>query len=99
MIKLKIVEKNGYTYKLKDEKEKEYNMILEFLDIDKIPQEGDYIFIAEMLLNPSYNGYSTRYTFGNLNSIYGKNKIFLDNIDIIMIMIEDKEIYLKRLYG
>jgi len=36
-------------------------------------KDGDYIHISAELLNPRYAGYSTSYTFGNLNNKYGKD--------------------------
>ena len=51
------------------------------------------------LLNPNYEGYSSNYTFGNLDNKYGRANLPLDDIDIIRVVQEDKEIYLKRLYG
>ena len=51
------------------------------------------------LLNPNYEGYSPNYTFGNLDNKYGRANLPLDDIDVIRVVQEDKEIYLKRLYG
>lgn len=51
------------------------------------------------LLNSKYEGYSTIYTFGDLKSKYGKTNISLDDIDVIKVILDKTEIYLKRLYG
>ena len=99
MMKLRIVEKNDYLYNLEDEINNKYVMSLDFLDIGNSPKVDNYICMNEELLNPKYDGYSTFYTFGSLDSQYGKNDIELDDIDVIKLVMDEKEIYLKRLYG
>lgn len=99
MIKLEILNINNYEYKLKDEKGNYYNLNLDFLDINKKPEIGDYMYVKEKFLDPNYEGYSTSYTFGSLENEYGKENIVLDDIDVIKIEIDKLEIYLKRLYG
>ena len=98
MVKLKILDKNNYEYKLEDEKGKLYKINLEFLDVNN-PLIGNYIYINEELLNPRYDGYSTSYTFGSLENKYGKENIQMEDIDVIKVTLNNKEIYLKRLYG
>jgi len=99
MIKLEIIKKDNYVYELKDQDENQYTLNLEFFDIQNEIKVGDYIQISAELLKPKYSGYSTSYTFGSLESKYGKNNIRLDDIDVIKVITEEKEIYLKRLYG
>ena len=99
MIKLQIVNRNDYEYHLKDEHGHDYIFIIDFFDIDEKPKNGDFIYINSELLNPKYEGYSTNYTFGNLESKYGKENISIDDIDVIKIITDNTEIYLKRLYG
>ncbi len=99
MIKLKIINIDGYIYNLKDTKKNNYTLNLEFFDIDKKLQIGDYIYMSAELLNPRYEGFSTNYVFGTLEDTYGKKDIDLTDIDIIKVVINNLEIYLKRLYG
>jgi len=99
MIKLKITNKDNYIYNLKDEKENDYILNLEFFNINENIKDGDYIHISAELLNPRYAGYSTSYTFGNLNNKYGKDNFESIDIDVIKIEKNEKEIYLKRIYG
>lgn len=100
MLKLKIIDKNKYVYNLLDEKsERKYEMNLEFLNIENQPEIGNYIYMKKELLNPKYEGYSTSYTFGELESKYGKENIIIEDIDVIKLIEDEKEIYLKRLYG
>ena len=99
MIKLKIENIKGYEYNLKDQSQNIYNLNLEFLDIKEKPEVGNYIYINNELLNKNYSGYSTSYTFGQLESKYGKENISLDDIDVIKIVKDNIEIYLKRIYG
>lgn len=55
--------------------------------------------MSEELLYENYEGYSTSYTFGNMDSKYGKKNVSENDIDVIKIVVDKKEIYLKRLYG
>lgn len=99
MIKLQIINIKNYVYELKDTEEKKYIMNLEFFDIKEKPKVGDYLYIASELLNAKYEGYSTFYTFGDLESKYGKENISPEDIDVIKVEMDKKEILLKRLYG
>lgn len=100
MVKLTIKSiKNKYTYKLKDDSNKIYEFNLDFFGLDNNPKVNDIIHISAELLNPRYAGYSSFYTFGNIEDKSGKNNISLNDIDVIKIIIENKEIFLKRLYG
>jgi hypothetical protein len=99
MIKLKIVNIDSYKYNLQDEDKNNYIINLEFFDLEEKPKIGDYIYINKQLLNSKYDGYSTSYTFGSLENKYGKEKISIDDIDVIKVVLDKTEIYLKRLYG
>ena len=99
MKKLKITKKEDYKYFLEDEIGNKYDFNMSFLDIAEEIGIGDYIVFSDELLNPKYEGYSKMYTFGDLESKYGKNNISLTDIDVIKVVTKDKEIYLKRLYG
>lgn len=99
MVKLKIMNIDKYTYNLKDAKENNYTLNLEFFDVEENPKIGDYIYISAELLNPRYEGFSTSYTFGSLENKYGKDNINLTDIDVIKVVTNNLEIYLKRLYG
>lgn len=99
MIKLQIVNVKDYEYNLKDENGNNYIINLEFFDIDEEPKLGDYIFLNKKLLDSTYEGYSTSYTFGNLENKYGRKNVSIDDIDVIKLIINNSEIYLKRLFG
>ena len=99
MVWLEVKRKDKNLYVLKDKQDRIYNIVLKFLDTDEFPDIGDTICMNEQLLNINYEGYNTFYTFGSLDNKYGKTNITLDDVDIIMLMIGKKEIYLKRLYG
>lgn len=99
MIKLEVLEKDKYLYKLQDKEGNEYILNLEFFDLIDKPNVRDYIYLNSELLNPKYDGYSTNYTFGSLDNQYGKKNILKDDFDVIKIEMKNKKIYLKRLYG
>lgn len=99
MVRLKIESKENNNYVLKDEKGNSYKINFEFFDIEEKPKENDYINISAELLNPRYKEYSTYLSFGEMENICGRKDPNLNDIDIIKLEIDDKEIYLKRLYG
>lgn len=103
MIKLRIYKILENVYYFHDINDNSYNLTIEFYDLDEMPKVNEYIFMDKSLLNPNYKGYSPVYAFAKIESNYGK-KISLDNmenniIDLIKIQKNDKNIYLKRLYG
>lgn len=88
---LEIINIDKFKYTLKD-LEKEYILNIEFAGYN--PVVHDKIIMHEELLNILY-----LLSFGPLDSIYGKNIQDKDDQDIIVIIHDDKKIYLKRLYG
>ena len=99
MVKLEIINKKEDLYYLKDSKNNNYEFSMEFYDINESPKIGDYLELSAELLNPMYAGYSVLYTFGNLKNPCGRNTTNMNNIDIIKLIMKNKEIILKRLYG
>ena len=99
MVKLRIVDIDNYKYYLEDEYKNNYTINLEFFDLKEKLKIGNYIYMNKELLNSKYEGYSTSYTFGDLKSKYGKINISLDDIDVIKVVLDKTERYLKRLYG
>lgn len=93
--KLEIVNMDEYLYHFKGEDNKKIVLNIEFVDIEYKPQNGDCIWFDTSLLKEKNN----LYTFGDLESEYGRANLSLDDADIIKIETKDKEIYLKRLYG
>ena len=99
IVKLRIVEINGYNYELLDQSGERYKLNLEFIDVFDQPKEDDFIVMDECLLNPRHEKYSHSYTFGPLDSVYGKENVTQADPDFISIIVDDEEISLKRLYG
>ena len=89
MKKLKIVEKNNYNYLLNTPEGEVFFINVEFLDIDKKPDIGDYIYLPESVLNNK-----NMYTYGKV-----LNNLQTEEEDIIKVIIDDQEIYLERYYG
>ena len=96
MIRLKITKKDGYVYELEDEKQKQYELRLDFIDIDVDVQENDTIEMEKELFHVGKN---TTLVFGKMNSPYGREKVAVGDIDVIILQKEKKDILLKRLYG
>ena len=99
MVKLKIKNIDDGVFTLVDDSNFEYNINIEFLDIQEQPKIGDFIYFSAQLLDSKYPGYSTFYTFGSLNNKYGKEIDVNMEKDIIIYETADKRIFLKRLYG
>ena len=99
MVKLKIININSPIYILESKNGNSYTLNLQFFDIEDSPKMNDYIFISEQLLNPEYIEYSTNYVFGGLESPCGRKVHSREDIDVIKLVVEEKEYYLKRLYG
>lgn len=93
MKKLEIEKIDGYNYYLKDSDNCKYKINIEFYDVlDKI-NIGDIIYINERLLKEQI------LSFGLLNSIYGRTIKDSNDVDIAILKISSKTIYLKRIYG
>ena len=99
MIKLVIKGIDNTIYKLIDDKGFEYQLNLEFIGLDRKLKINDIIEISMELLNPKSSSYNAFYTFGLLDDITGRNNISMNDLDVIKLIINDEEIYLKRLYG
>jgi len=93
MIKLKIIEIKDYNYNLIDTSGNEYNINIEFFDIDKLPKVNDSIYINKKLLKDRV------FCFGTFDSSYGRKIEDIDDEEIIVLNIDNELIYLKRLYG
>ena len=99
MKKLIIKNIDNTIYKLVDDKGLEYELNLEFIGLDKELKINNSIEISMELLNPRSSSYSSFYTFGLLNDITGRNNVSITDDDVIKLIIDDEEIYMKRLYG
>ena len=88
MIKTKIISINNYDYVLSDGKNN-YNLNLEFYDLDNKLNIGDIIYIPKKLLKDN-----SVYTYGKINEDKKEN-----TDEYIKIISNNKEIYLQRYYG
>ena len=62
-------------------------------------KEGTKIYMHEELLDNNYVEYSPHYYFGDINAVYGRNVQSANDIDVIMIVLKNEKIFLKRFYG
>ena len=99
MIKLVIKGIDNTIYKLIDNKGFEYQLNLEFIGLDRKLKINDIIEISMELLNTKSSSYNAFYTFGLLDDITGRDNVSMNDLDVIKLIINDEEIYLKRLYG
>ena len=99
MKKLIIKNIDNTIYKLVDDKGLEYELNLEFIGLDKELKINDIIEISMELLNSKSSSYSAFYTFGLLDDVTGRSDVSITDNDVIKIITDNKEIYMKRLYG
>ena len=95
MEKLMIVKKDNYEYTLKDTDNKEYQFNMEFYNVEKDPEVGDYLFMSEKILQEN----NAVLSFDVLESKYGRKIARADDEDIAVLIINEEKIYLKRVYG
>lgn len=94
MKRLKILNVDNHNYVLEDKDKNKYKLYLEFYDINTFPKENDYLYINELLLNEK-----GLLSFGSLTGIYGRDIIDEQDKDIIVLIINNEKICLKRYYG
>ena len=95
MKKLEINKIDNYQYELKDINNKIYHFNIEFYNLEKKPKIGDYIYMNEKLLKEEYSILS----FDILESKYGRNIQTEEDEDLVILLIDNERIYLKRVYG
>lgn len=93
MIKLAIVKKDNFVYHLKSEDNKEYKINIEFHDLISEPTENDVICMNEELLS------EPMLAFGATESEYGREIKSSSDKDLVILIMNNNPIYLKRLYG
>ena len=96
MIRLKIKEINNSLYVLEDINNNVYELTIYFYDIDNKVKVNDYLYMQEKLL--SKINYSI-ISLGVLDSMYGKVIEELTDEDLVILITNNKNIYLKRYYG
>lgn len=100
MAKLKILKVIDDEYLLKDiESAKHYKFTLSFYGLDKKPKQGDIIELHNNLLDTNYIEYSKTYRFGPLEEVYGRNIKSSKDKDCILLIMDDKKMFLKRFFG
>ena len=95
MKKLMIIKKDRYVYTLKDTDNNMYQFNIEFYNIEKNPEVGDYLFMSEKILQENNSVLS----FDCIESEYGRKLKNATDDDIVVLMINEEKIYLKRVYG
>lgn len=86
--KLKIIAIQEYNYLLIDKDHKKYNLSIQFMDLEKMPQVNDDVYISEEALKET-----DMFTFGKINT----EKI--EEEELIKIVGSNQECYLQRYYG
>ncbi len=91
MEKLMIAKKENYEYTLKDTDNGEYQLNMEFYNVEKDPEVGDILFMSEKLLQEN----NAVLSFDTFESEYGRKIENALDDDIVVLMINEEKIYLK----
>jgi len=94
MKKITIDKIEKYNHYLHDENGKKYILNIEFYDVKESVKEGDYFYTNESnLINHAV------LSFGPINGKYGKEITSTNDKDLLILVSNNKRIYLKRYYG
>lgn len=96
MIRLKIKEINNSLYVLEDINNNVYELTIYFYDIDNNVKVNDYLYMQEKLLSKINHSIIS---LGVLDSMYGKVIEEITDEDLVILITNNKNIYLKRYYG
>lgn len=95
MIRLIIYKIDGNDYFLKDDNNKTYHLKLKFYRFMELPKINDSLFIHESLLHDE----NLLLRLGPINGKYGRKIKSSSDADLIVLVNDKEEIYLKRYYG
>lgn len=93
MKKVTIKDKEDYIYYLIDNNN-EYELKIEFYDLNILPKKGDNFYLDEKLLREKI-----LLSFGLINNNDGKDINLLKEDEILILDNGKEKIYLKRYYG
>ncbi len=93
MKKVTIKDKEDYIYYLTDNNN-EYELKIEFYDLNILPKKGDNFYLDEKLLREKI-----LLSFGLINNNDGKDINLLKEDEILILDNGKEKIYLKRYYG
>ena len=96
MIRLKIKEINNNLYILEDINNNTYELTIYFYDINEQVRVNDYLYIQEKLLRKINHSIIS---LGVLDSMYGNVIEDITDEDLVILITNNKKIYLKRYYG
>ena len=93
MISLRVLKKDGYLYTLEDDEQNQYELNLDFIDVDNTIEVDDMIEMNnDLLVHEKYTGL----TFGKMDSSYGRGNLSIGDKDVIVLHKNGKEILLKN---
>ena len=96
----KVVNTLNNLYELINIKRKtKHEIRLKFFDNNINLGNGDLIKLNIKLLDKNWEGYTDCYNYGSIDSVFGKNILTEEDVDIIKIKSKNNVFILKRLYG
>ena len=94
MKELLVIEKNNDRYLLVDKDDNKYDLSIHIMDIDFEIMEGDTLYIDGSIIRDE-----RVFTFGRLDSEYGRKIDSMNNKEVVVFKRKDKKYYMKRYYG
>ena len=94
MIKCEIEKVEDYNYTIRDLDNEMHILNMDFYGLLKKPSIGDYLYIKEELLNSQIPLY-----FEVMPSLNKEAFLRLNEKEFLLLVIENQEYYLKRVYG
>lgn len=95
MIKLIVDSVDKYHYVLKDKDNNKYKFDIEFHDLDEDPKVEDVFFVNDNFLKLR----NTFLSYGSIDGKYGKKIKSSKDEDLLVLLRDGENIYLKRFYG
>lgn len=100
MVRLNVIEIHDRNFVLEANETKErFEFQIKFFDIPKEVVVGDVLMVNEVLLDKNYKEYSKKLQFGALDEPYGRKIDSRDHKDLICVIKDGQEYWLKRFFG
>ncbi len=99
MEKTEIIRKYEYKFTLKNEKGKEYNLLILFENVDYEPQKGDYLFISEDILADSEELMTPKCYGSFTDKDYVRKPLRMTKDDFIVVSNDKRMTVYQRYYG
>lgn len=90
---------SGLDFVLETPDGEEKSLKIKFFDLPREMEKGDKILIRSELLDKNYKEFADVYYFGDIKSDYGRDIKDKQSPDFLIVVQDNKQIFLKRFYG